>query len=84
MDAIIIFGTIPTLWPLLKVFSGKCIFRPRNVARYEQIRYAPDCEDRGDALHLSGWMQNRKSGPATRLLEEVDGMRTTCSVTGGS
>lgn len=84
MDAIIIFGTIPTLWPLLKVFSGKCIFRPRKIARYEQFQYAPDCEDRGEALHLSGWRPNRKSGPATRLLEEVDGMRTTFSVTGGS
>lgn len=84
MDAIIIFGTIPTLWPLLKVFACKCIFRPRKIGRYEQIQYSPDCEDRGEALRLSGWSPNRKPGPATRLLEEADGMRTTCSVTGGS
>lgn len=83
MDAIIIFGTIPTLWPLLKIFSGKCIIRSRNITLYEQIQNDLDHEDGAEGFQLSDERPHRIAGPATRLLEEVDGMRTTITVTSG-
>lgn len=84
MDAIIIFGTIPTLWPLLKVFSGNCITRSKNLALYEQIQNGPDDEYEAEAFQLGDLRPNRRAGPVTRLLEEVDGMRTSFSVAGGN
>jgi hypothetical protein len=83
MDAVIIFGTIPTLWPLLKIFSGKCVIRSRNFAQYEQVPNALDHEDGAEAFQLTDERPNRIAGPATRLLQEVDGMRTTVTVAGG-
>lgn len=74
MDAIIIFGTIPTLWPLWKIFSGKCIIRPRKIVLYERIQNPLDYENGPEALQLTDWRANRTPGPATRLLEELDGM----------
>lgn len=84
MDAIIIFGTIPTLWPLLKVFFGNCITRSNNHALYEQIQKEPDDEYEAEAFQLVDRVSNRRAGPVTRLLEEVDGMRTSFSLTGGN
>ncbi|KAI3390431.1 hypothetical protein diail_9653, partial [Diaporthe ilicicola] len=67
----------------LKVFSGNCITRSRNLALCEQIQSAPDDENEAEAFQLAD-RRHHRSGPATRLLEEVDGMRTSSSFTGGN
>lgn len=74
MDAIIVFGTIPTLWPLLRLFSGKCVIRPGKVAPYERIQNTLDYEDGAEPFQLSDRRRNRTPGPATRVLEELDSM----------
>lgn len=75
MDAVIICGTIPTLWPLKKMLSSKFRSSSKDFAPYQNIQNAPDEEYGTDAIH-------RKAGPATRALEELDNMRTTVTARG--
>lgn len=82
MDAIIICGTIPTLWPLMKMCSGKFVSSSRNFARYDDVQSPPDAEYGTEAFQLSDERPKRKAGPATRALEELDNMRTTITVRG--
>lgn len=83
MDTIIIAGTIPTLWPLMRLFSGNIIKSLRNFAFDGDVQIVPDEEHRMGVPQLSDERPNRKAGPATRELEELDNMRTIITLTGG-
>lgn len=82
MDAVIICGTIPTLWPLMKMASSKFMSSSKDFAPYDNIRNAPDEEYGTEPFQLSDERPKRKAGPATRALEELDNMRTTITVRG--
>ncbi|KAI1378728.1 hypothetical protein F4677DRAFT_443216 [Hypoxylon crocopeplum] len=79
MDVIIIVGTIPALWPLLKYF------RKRNGGSGSGSGYGPYKNAVGNPEHVQGseayQLSNSKNsklrhGPITRALQEVDDLRT--------
>lgn len=82
MDAIIIFGTIPTLWPLTRSFSGKRSGSD-EFGPYQNATRASDHPNGTEAYRLSDRKKSRKTGPATRALEELDDMVTVRTVTDG-
>lgn len=81
MDAIIIFGTIPTLWPLKKVFSGKLSRGSGNQGAFNNATSIHDHPYGTEAYELIDQRKPRKMGPATRALEELDNMRTRATIT---
>lgn len=81
MDAIIIFGTIPTLWPLKKVFSGKLSRGSGIQGAQDNVTSIHDHLYGIEAYQLLDQRKPRKAGPATRALEELDNMRTRDTMT---
>lgn len=81
MDAVIVFGTIPTLWPLKKVFTGKFSRGSGNQGAYDNATSLQDHPYGTEAYELLDQRRPRKAGPATRALEEVDAMRTRATIT---
>ncbi|KAI1126303.1 hypothetical protein F5Y10DRAFT_244974 [Nemania abortiva] len=67
MDVIIIVGTIPTLWPLVR------LIRRKNTHSHDHVIY-----DRvtSDGSYQPGSEGFQVAGSATRILREVDNMRT--------
>ncbi|KAI0405971.1 hypothetical protein F4802DRAFT_560164 [Xylaria palmicola] len=63
MDVIIIVGNIPTLWPLLRL-----VRRKKSRSEYDMVTSAGSCKHGSEGLQLAG--------SATRILQEVDNMRT--------
>lgn len=81
MDAIIIFGAIPTLWPLKKVFSGKLSRGSGDQGAHDNATSIHDHPYGTEAYQLLDQRKPRKMGPATRALEELDDMRTRATMT---
>lgn len=67
MDVIIIVGTIPTLWPLVRLMHRK-----KNNSHihgiYDAVTSDYSSPNRSNGVQLGG--------SATRVLQEVDNMRT--------
>lgn len=77
MDVIIILGNIPTLWPLLRWFTGKIQSRGGDQAYglYQNTTSQPRHVAGSDAFELKD-VSNKGSGPVTRALQEVDNLQT--------
>ncbi|ETS73454.1 hypothetical protein PFICI_14400 [Pestalotiopsis fici W106-1] len=77
MDVIIIFGNIPTLWPMFRWAANKVKSRSRGMSHgvYQNTSSHPDIMDGVDAFELRD-TSGKGSGPATRALEELDNMCT--------
>ena len=73
MDAIIIVGTIPTLWPVLRQIAGG-IGSGRGTWPYRNASDAPEQPGDSESHELSSSRKQLVGGPATRALREVDGM----------
>ncbi|RWA09267.1 hypothetical protein EKO27_g5828 [Xylaria grammica] len=67
MDVIIIVGTIPTLWPLVRFIRRKNI-QSHDQDIYNAITSDVSCERGSEGIQLGG--------SATRVLQEVDSMET--------
>lgn len=82
MDSVIIFGTIPTLWPLKRVLADKFheCSTCSNQRAYNDTTNTGDDPYGSDAYELLE-QRPRRAGPATRALEELDNMRTRATVT---
>ncbi|KAI1646943.1 uncharacterized protein F4817DRAFT_316346 [Daldinia loculata] len=76
MHVIIIVGTIPTLWPVLKGFVKKKGGNSESSGSYQN---ASGTTEGTEALRLSDVKGGRKAGPATRVLRDIDDMRTVRS-----
>lgn len=81
MDAILIFGTVPTLWPLKNVFSGRFSRGSGNQGAYNNATSTQDHPHGTEAYRLLDQGRAHKGGPATRALEELDNMRTRATMT---
>ncbi|KAF2967107.1 hypothetical protein GQX73_g6482 [Xylaria multiplex] len=67
MDVIIIVGTIPTLWPLIRFIRRKKI-PSRDQGIYDEVTSDVSYEHGSEGIQLGG--------SATRVLQEVDNMLT--------
>ncbi|KAI1810419.1 hypothetical protein GGS20DRAFT_567629 [Poronia punctata] len=72
MDLIIIFGTIPTLWPLIRRFVGKNKDSQYESDPYRNAHQSPDHPSGTEAYQLSS--NKSVAGEFTRALREVDDM----------
>ncbi|KAF2968672.1 hypothetical protein GQX73_g4915 [Xylaria multiplex] len=74
MDLIIIFGTIPALWPVVRWFMHRNEYGAYSDTPYRNAFRSPDHPDGSEAYQLSGCRSN--TGVFTRALREVDNMTT--------
>jgi hypothetical protein len=79
MDAIIIFGNIPTLWPFFRWCTGKIQSRSgaSSYGVYKNASSQPENGGGSEAFVLKGVSSNKRSGPTTRALQELDELQTT-------
>ncbi|KAI1078791.1 hypothetical protein F5B20DRAFT_581826 [Whalleya microplaca] len=82
MDVIIIFGTIPALWPIFKVVSRNGRINRRGYEPYDNS--LEENPDSSNPFPLSKSRPDRKAGPVTRALKEFDEERTLHTKTDGS
>ncbi|XXH05560.1 hypothetical protein Hte_011992 [Hypoxylon texense] len=82
MDVIIIVGTIPALWPLLKF-----VRRPGggSYGPYKNASSNPEQIEGSEAYQLENSKNSKvKQGPITRALQELDELRTMQTVVGNA
>ncbi|KAI0122602.1 hypothetical protein F4814DRAFT_458242 [Daldinia grandis] len=77
MDVIIIVGTIPTLWPVLKTFVKGNGGSSDNSGPYQNVSGTAEGTAEGtEAFRLSDMKGGKRAGPATRVLRDIDNMHT--------
>lgn len=78
MDVIIIVGTIPSLWPLLRFARRK---GSNSYGPYENASSNPTNGPGSEAYQLNNSKNSRvRQGPITRALQELDDMQAVQTV----